>query len=249
MFNLIAQKLKLVFKSKSTLMILIINVIVIVSFFCGNGISQYEEYLKILKLDNLAWIIIFPSFIAINKNIIFSSRYYDLSRVKSKRFLFVSDLIVVLITSCIFTLIIFVLPIFIFLNINNLNFFELTSNTIALTLFLYLRYLLLSIIVHLLCYLLFYRFRILQKNKIIYILPIILFFILTLPLEFLDMYNKYYLFLDFTAGRYNNFLSFMTVNWIDIFLLNSHLFCYCVFYIFFIDLFILKKMEYVEDEN
>lgn len=249
-YIVIKSKLKLIYSSYITYLVLISQIIFLVLYKMINKLSSFYDYLSILKIDMYFWVFLLPLILSIHKEAIYKVYYNYLSRFNNTKQLILYDLITVMLSTFIVITSIFVLPLLI-LMIEDYNFiFTIDNSIISNYLFLFFRYILLASFVQYIIYIIFYMISKLQKhNTFLPAIPIVLYFVMTLPSEIFIMKNIYISAFDFTAGRVYKFLDVGFISWDSVFMYNIHLISYILVYIFFIvDLF-SKKMEYLEYEN
>jgi len=178
--------------------------------------------------------------------------YYNyISRMENKKNMIVSDYWAIFFSSIIYLLFIFILPV-LFIKIFNANFTNtLFENELRVKyIFSIVRYVLLTVFVQCIVYTLFFLSAKIQKySNSLPIIPIVLFIIMTLPLEYLMLKNRYVPVLDFTAGRCYTFILENVVKWEAIILHNLHLIVYLIIYFWLLINFISSKMEFIENEN
>lgn len=250
-FNLMKRKIKLIYTSKLTYIIISIQILFLILYIIIGNIGNFGMYMKIFEIDIFLWVLCIPFLIIIHMRSIFTIYYNYISRMENKKNMIISDYWVLFFSSIIYLLFIFILPV-LFIKVFNANFtnslFE--SELGVKYIFSIVRYVLLTVFVQCIVYTLFFLSAKIQKySNSLPIIPIVLFIIMTLPLEYLMLKNRYVPVLDFTAGRCYTFILENVVKWEAIILHNLHLIVYLIIYFWLLINFISSKMEFIENEN
>lgn len=244
--NLIKEKFKIVYKSKLTYLITFANIFFIIVTAHMSNTNDFYGYLSIVTNDLYLWLVFIPSLVIIHKNGIYIILLNYISRFQSKKNYVLIDSIFIVLSTILICLTITIVPIFYFTLMLG-NFSVITLYNIM---FLVIRYFLLACIAQLLTYYSMLHFQIIQKNSnYICLIPILIFFVLTLPTELLKIINNnFILILDFSAGgNYLRQQEIMKLN--DTIFLNIHLIGYMVFYSWIEQDLLINRLEFNEYDN
>ena len=245
MNHYLKNKISLIYKSKSTALVLIINLIFLILNGYANVSENHSLYFNSLGSDWLFWLIIIPSTMWIHKQTIFNSNFNLISRLNSRKIILILDYLIITISTFVINLILLIVPViyfrlFLIDNLNEINLLKLCN--------FILRYNLIAILVQFITYLIYFKITNFQKysNSIIMI-PLILYIILTGSYELLEL--KDIAALDFGAGRYFKYMINNKIEWSSIFFSNLHLIVYLIFIFYLSISFFAKRMEYADNEN
>ena len=245
MNHYLKNKISLIYKSKSTALVLIINLIFLILNGYTNVSENHSLYFYSLGNDWLFWLIIIPSIIWIHKQTIFNSNFNLISRLNNRKIILILDYLIITISTFVINLILLIVPVIYFrlFLINNLN----EENILKLCFYI-IRYNLIAVLLQFIVYLIYFQKTNFQKysNGIIMI-PLILYIIFTGSYELLAL--KDIAALDFSAGRYFKYMINNKIEWSSIFFSNLHLIVYLIFIIYLSISFFAKRMEYADNEN
>ena len=250
MKNIVINKIKLIYTSKVIYLMLFCEVAFLLIYALVNNFVDVKEFLGILKNDIFLWIIFMPSMIVIHKSSVFNTSYNVVSRFSTNKDIMYCDYATIILSTFICTLIVILAPILLnsIFNLSSIEIF--TWKILFNILFLIIRYYTLSVLIQCLSYVIMFKFQIMQKyNNSICFIPIILFFIITFPLEYISTNSGYVPALDFTAGKHYNFEKGYIVNWMDLLLTNIHILGYTVFFLWFSFDYLTKRLEFNENGN
>lgn len=237
--TLIINNMKMVYKSKTTYLILTVVIAVIICF----AFKDVNNYYLIYQNDIFLWIVVILASITIHRRIIYSISYSTLVRMTSKRKYIISNCLILLLSTITFCFLIYSIPCIIFLFFNPSHKIVCVEKII----FYFFRYILISFFAQYAIYLMMLMLPKIQKNNnAIYLLPILLFFALTLPKEFLSSNFQIYVpALDFGSG--GSILITKENLLLDIFLKNIHLIGYIICLILLSVELLINHMELIEN--
>lgn len=250
MKNIVINKIKQIYISKILYLMLFCEVAFLFIYTLVSNVVDVKEFLGLLKNDIFLWIIFMPGMIVIHKSSIFNTSYNVISRFKTKKDIMYCDYMTIAFSTLICTIIVIVIPVILnsIFSFNSINIF--TKPIIFNVLFLIIRYYILSVLIQYLSYVIMFKFLIMQKyNNSICFIPIILFFILTFPLEYISTKSGYIPTLDFTAGKQYNFLTGYIVDWKDLLFSNIHILGYTIFFAWFSSDYLSKRLEFNENDD
>lgn len=243
----IKNKLGLIYTSPLVYLMMFLQVSFLIIYICVYKVIAVSEYFSILTKDLFLWMICIPAMVAQHKVSVYTTYYNCVSRICCKRGLILVDYTTLALSTCISTCIVLSAPLF-FLCIKGAALVsqEMLSNFF----FLLVRYVLLGLFVQYMIYSIMYAFPSLQKRGgNICVLPYLLYFVFTTPMEFLRIKGQYMLLLDFSAGANYVFDMDGVVLWDTILFYNIHLLGYLVFYIWVTIICLSKRWEFLENEN
>lgn len=234
---LIKNNMKLVYKSRTTYLILV----AVISFIIFFALSDINYFYSIFQNDIFLWIVVILANITIHRKLVYSISYSILARMTSKRNYIIYNFIMLLLSTIIICFLICSIPYIILLILNHkITGFE-------KIVFFFVRYSLVSFFAQYIIFLLMLIHPKIQKNNnVIYIMPVLLFFIITLPKEFLySNFNMFVPSLDFGSGgsiliTKENLMSI-------IFYKNIHLIGYIICLILLSVNFLVNYMEMLEN--
>ena len=246
-FYFIGQKIRLIYTSPLTYLMMFLQVLFLIIYMCFNKYTAISLYFGLLKKEFYLWLIYIPIMVIQHKVNVYSTYYNCISRICSKRRMISEDYITLAISTCISTCIVLSVPVFLGLIIG----ISPVSREIILTFFfLLIRYILVGLLVQYIIYTIRYAFLNLQKRGgSVCVLPFILYFIFTSPMELLRIKGQYIPFLDFKAGENYVFSSNSVDLWDSVIFFNIHLIGYLVLYIWITISCLFKRWEFIENES
>lgn len=235
----IKNNMKMIYFSKTTYLILAIVISIITCFAFSDAKNCYLIY----QNDIFLWVVVILASITIHRRFVYSISYNILVRMTNKKKYIVYNCLTLLLSTIIICFFIYSIAFVIQIITNHkIIYFE----KIIFCLF---RYILVLFFAQYIIFLLMLMIpKIQRNNNIIYPMPILLFFIVTLPKEFL--YSTYHIYipaLDFGSGgslivnKENLFSS--------IFCMNIHLISYIICLILISLNFLVDKMELLENNE
>lgn len=237
--SLIKNNMKMVYKSKITYLILAVVIAVIICF----ALKDINGYYLIYQNDIFLWIIFILANITIHRRFVYSISYSIITRMTSKKKYIISNCLLLLLSTIIICFLIYSIPFIVFLILNPNHKVIYVEKII----FYFSRYILVSFFAQYVIYLLMLIFSRLQKNNnVIYLMPILLFFTVTLPNEFLfSNFQIYITALDFGSG--GRILITKKNLLFNIFFKNIHLIGYIICLILLSVDFLVYYMELIEN--
>lgn len=243
----IKSKLRLIYTSPLTCLMIFLQVSFLIIYQYVYKANTFSNYFNILKKDLFLWIIYIPILLVQHKVSIYSTYYNCFSRICRKRRMIFVDYITLAVSTCICTCIILSAPLFFFLIKGTA---PVSQEVFPTLLFLLMRYILLGLLIQYIIYSIMYAFPNLQKKGgSICVLPFLFYFVFTTPMEFLTAEGQYMPILDFSAGRYYDFVIDGVVLWKSIFLYNIHLAGYLALSIWITINCLSKRWEFLENES
>ncbi len=244
---LIKSKLRLIYVSPFTYLMMFFQVSFLFIYIYAYKIITASNYYNLLKKDLFLWIICIPIMVIQHKVSVYSTYYSCVSRICCKRRMIFADYMTLAVSTCISTCIVLSMPLF-FLWIKGTAL--VSQEMLAAFFFLLARYILLGLLIQYIIYSIMYAFPNLQKKGgSICVLPFLLYFVFTSPMEFLRIRGQYLPFLDFSAGGNYVFAADGVVFWGSVFFYNIHLAVYLAFYIWITMRFLSKRWEFLENEG
>ena len=196
--HLLRSKLKLIYTSPLTYLMMCLQVSFLVIYICVNKVAAMSEYCRLLGKDLFLWMIAIPSLVVQHKAGVYSTCYSCMARIGGKRRMMAADYITLAVSTGISTCLELSVPL-LFLQTNGTAPME--EGMLSLFSFFLMRYLLMGLFVQYLLYSIRYAFPNLQKRGgSICALPFLLYFLFTSPMEFLRIKGQYLQILDFSAG-------------------------------------------------
>lgn len=246
-FYFIKQKIRLIYTSPLTYLMMFLQVLFLIIYMCFNKYTAISLYFGLLKKELYLWFIYIPVMVIQHKASVYSTYYNCISRVCSKHRMIVEDYIILAISTFISTFIVLSTPVFFGL----IKGISAVSREMILTFFfLLIRYILVGLLIQYMIYTIRYAFLNLQKRGgSICVLPFLLYFIFTSPMEFLRIKGQYIPFLNFTAGEGYVFSDNSVDLWDSIIFFNIHLIGYLVLYIWITISCLSKRWEFIENES
>ena len=243
----IKNKLRLIYASPLIYLMMFIQISFFLIYIYVYKTTTVSDYFNLLKKELFLWIICIPIMVVQHKVSIYSTYYNCISRIcRIRRMVFV-DYITLAVSTCISTCIVLSIPLF-FLFIKGITF--ICQEMLSTFFFLLTRYILLGLLIQYIIYSIMYTFPHLQKRGgSICVLPFLLYFVFTSPMEFLRIKGQHIPFLDFSAGANYVFVTDGVVLWGSILFYNIHLVGYLVFYVWATIKLISKRWEFSEDES
>ena len=243
----IKSKLRLIYTSPLLYLMMFLQISFVVIHINGYKTDAVSNYAYILKNNFFMWLICIPVMVLQHKVSIYSTYYSFISRICRKRKMILVDYITLAVSTCISTFIVLSVPL-IFLILKNMALVG--QEMFADFLFFLMRYVLLGLLIQYIIYSLIYAFPGLQKKGgSICVLPFLLYFVFTSPMEFLSAEGQYLPFLDFSAGAGYVFVIDGVVLWGSIFFYNIHLVGYLVLVIWMTVVSASKRWEFWENES
>lgn len=251
MNRIVSNKIRLIYTAKLTSMILILEAAFLIVYMQFNNLSNMSNYIDFFKNDLFLWILFIPALIIIHKNAIYTISFHYISRFLKKQKIISCDFWCIMISSILITIFLIFIPALLYSFANHAFFQSYNKVILTDTLFLILRYALLSVFVQWIVYILILDFQVFQKySNALCCIPIALYFIVTFPIEFLFANNGVYIpALDFTAGKYYRFVNKNSIDWFYLFISNVHILAYMVVFAWLSLNCFVKKVEFSEDEN
>lgn len=242
----VKHKINVIYANKLTYSMLLFQVVFLIMYMQINNIKAFLEYMFILKTDIFLWLICIPVFIVIHRISVFTTYYSFLSRMCRKLEMIAIDYAVIALSTFFLNGFVILVPLLFMKIVHNA---ELTEEVVANIIFLFIRYNVLALFVQYLTYSLFFKYPSIQRySNFICMMPIILFFAFTFPLEILTANDVYIGALDFTVGKHYVFRIGDMISWSSCIFYNIHLIGYLALYIWFSIEYLAKKMEFLEDE-
>ena len=246
-FYFVKQKIRLIYTSPLTYLMMFLQVIFLILYMCFNKYNAISLYFGLLKKEFYLWLIYIPIMVIQHKASVYSTYYNCISRIRSKRRMISEDYITLAISTCISTFIVLSTPVFFGL-IKGIS--PVSREMILTFFFLLIRYILVGLLVQYIIYTIRYAFLNLQKRGgSVCVLPFILYFIFTSPMELLRIKGQYIPFLDFKAGENYVFSSNSVDLWDSVIFFNIHLIGYLVLYIWITISCLFKRWEFIENES
>lgn len=240
------EKLRLIFKSKLTYVLPITQVIFLVAYMHFSN-SREVSYLDVLRIDIYMWVVFFPCIMVQNRVAVFTTFYSTISRAFSKKQLMMSDFFAMAISTLGTSIIVTLGPLSYLIFIKGERICE---EEIAIILFLIVRYLLIGLLIQLITYGVIHFYSFLQKKTgVLCLFPLLLFFVLTFPMEYLETRDAYSPLLDFSAGRKYAFYADGVYLLGGVFFYNVHLIGYIVALLWTMMEYLSARWEYIENEG
>ena len=246
-FYFIKQKIRLIYTSPLTYFMMFLQVLFLILYMCFNKYTAISLYFGLLKKELYLWFIYIPVMVIQHKASVYSTYYNCISRICSKRRMISEDYITLAISTCISTFIVLSTPVFLGL-IKGIS--PVSREMILTFFFLLIRYILVGLLIQYMIYTIRYAFLNLQKRGgSVCVLPFLLYFIFTSPMEFFRIKGQYIPFLNFTAGGGYVFSSNSVDLWDSIIFFNIHLIGYLALYIWMTFSCLSKRWEFLENES
>ncbi len=246
--SLILNKLKLIYKRKNNLAIMLIVIVFTISTTLISNTKSFNSLRHLFEHDLYFWLIILNSIVIIHKKAIFSSDYNIISRTKSRLSILINDYIVISISSFIIITIYLAFALILAMLLGNVNDLFKVENIIFLV-FIFSRYNISAILIQIIIYLIYFCFPSIQKySNAITFLPLLLLIILTSPYELLNLNHLEFKYLDFSAGNYFSYITNDKIDYLSPFFNNLHLISYLIFIICLSITFLNKRLEYDQNE-
>ena len=243
----VKNKIRLIYTSPLLYLMLFLQISFLVIYIYACKITTVSGYFYILEKDLFLWIICVPVMIIQHKQSVYSTYYNCISRICRKRRMIFVDYITLAFSTCISACIVLSVPLLI-LWIKGAALAG--QEMIAAFFFLLMRYILLGLLIQYIIYSILYAFPNLQKRGgSICVLPFLLYFVFTSPMELLRIRGQYILALDFSAGGNSVIVMDGVVLWDSIFSYNIHLVGYLVFLIWITMGRLSKGWEFLENES
>ena len=245
--RLLKNQLRLIYASPFTYLMMSLQVSFQVVYICVYKVTAVSDYCLLLRKDLFLWLICIPILLVQHRVSVFSTYYSCISRIRGKRSMISADFITLAVSTCIFACIVLSAPLpLLFAR----GAAPVDRETLSLLLFLLIRYILLALFVQYIIYSILYTFPNLQKKGgSICVLPFLLYFVCTSPMELLRIKGQFLQILDFSAGGNYVFTGEGTGLWGCVFLYNIHLAAYLALCIRITMSCLSKRWEYLENES
>ncbi len=244
--RLVKNKIRLIYASPFTYLMMLFQISFPVIYIYAYKVTAVSSYFNLLKKDLFLWIIYIPVMVVQHKVSVYSTYYSCISRIGSKRRMIFADYVTLAVSTCISTCIVLSAPLFLLRKDTAI----VSPEMLFAFFFLLARYLLLGLLVQYIIYSIMYAFPSIQKRGgSICVLPFLLYFVLTTPMEFLVAEGQYLPILDFSAGRNYVFVMDGVVLWGSIFSYNIHLVGCLALHIWITVCFLSKRWEFWENES
>lgn len=236
---LIKNNMKMIYKSKITYLILAVVIAIIIC----SAVKDVNSYYLIYQNDIFLWMVVILACITIHRRFVYSISYNMLVRINSKKKYIISNCLILLFSTIVICFIIYSIPCLVFLALNPNH----KITCIEKIIFCFSRYILVSFFAQYVIYLMMLMLPKIQKNNnVIYLMPILLFFIVTLPKEFLNSNFQIYISaLDFGSG--GSILITKANLLFNIFFKNIHLMGYIICIILLSINILVYYMELIEN--
>lgn len=221
MKDYIINNIAVKYKTKVTFLIYALILAIITLFVSSTLYDKETTYLSLFLHDYFLWLVFNFGITIINNNELFRISYLTLSRIENKYWRFKANVIIIIISTFIYTMCILVLSMLI-QYLFDPNYISVSANV---TIYITLRYYLIGLLVQFLIYTSVNLFPVIRKLPVItHALPFIFFLVLTIPYELIaSLSDKLIPILDFTAsGIFINF-SETDVNLTDALFGNLHI--------------------------
>lgn len=246
-FYFIKQKIRLIYTSPLTYLMMFLQILFLIINMCLNQYTAISLYFGLLKKEIYLWFIYIPVMVIQHKASVYSTYYNCISRICSKRIMISADYITLAISTCLSTFMVLSAPVFLGL-IKGIS--PVSREMILTFFFLLIRYILVGLLIQYMIYTIRYAFPNLQKRGgSACVLPFLLYFVFTSPMEFLRIKGRYIPFLNFTAGEGYVFSGNSVDLWDSIIFFNIHLIGYLVLYIWITISCLSKRWEFIENES
>lgn len=229
----------MIYTSISTYVVLFCVDVFILCFAFGD----VNNYYLIYKSDIFLWLIAILSCITIHKRFVYSIWYSIIVRIGKKSKNVIANCVILLISTIIICLVIYCIPCMVLCILNQRILFK------EEIIFYFIRYVLVAFLVQYIIFVIMLMTpKIQRNNNIIYLMPFFMFFIITLPKEFIYTYfQKLVPALDFGSG--GKILITKQNLLMCIFFNNIHLVGYSVCFILLSINFLVYYMELLENEE
>ena len=179
---LVKNKIRLIYASPFTYLMMLFQISFSVIYIYAYKVTAVSGYFNLLKKDLFLWIIYIPVMVVQHKVSVYSTYYSCISRIGSKRRMIFADYVALAVSTCIFTCIVLSVPLFLLRKDTAI----VSPEMLLAFFFLLARYLLLGLLVQYIIYSIMYAFPSIQKRGgSICVLPFLLYFVFTAPMEFL----------------------------------------------------------------
>ncbi|MCM1026905.1 MAG: hypothetical protein NC432_10750 [Roseburia sp.] len=246
-FGRIKSKLKLIYTSPLTWQAIFGQVLFLTIYVYAGKITTVSGYFDILRKDLFLWLVCIPLLAVQHRESIYSTSYSRISRIGSRRGMILEDFITLAVSTGLSACIVLSAPLC-FLLLRGVG--RIGSELLSGFVFLWVRYLLLGLLVQYIIYSLRYTFRNFQKRGgSICVLPFLLYFVFTSPMEILRIKWLYLPFLDFSAGGMNSFSLDGVVLWEAVLWDNLHFAVYLALEIWITAVWLSGRWEFFESEG
>lgn len=246
-FRFIKRKIRLIYTAPLLYFMMFLQISFLVIYMYVNETNGVSDYMNLLKKDLFLWMISIPVMVLQHKVSIYSTYYSCISRISCKRSMIFVDYITLAVSTCISTCLLLSVPL-LFLLIKGTA--PADPETVFTFFFLLTRYILLGVLVQYIIYSIMYAFPNLQKKGgSICVLPFLLYFVFTSPMEILRIRGQYLLISDFSAGGITVLAMDGAVSWSSVFFYNMHLAGYLVLYIWITMYCFSGRWEFLENES